>query len=140
VSPRSAKQGGSGKFGSWPFKAYLAAGNGVPAATRITDRVYARMDGTVVFNPGPQTNANPSAIIAIDETNTDLSVSINKFVWTGKATNAAAADRTCGDWSSNASNVFGGFGDMLTTTNWAESTIGATAGCDSQYRLYCFED
>lgn len=135
----AAKQANMALFGSSTFKAYLAAGNGVAASARITDRVYVGIDGTKVFDPGPQTNPNPSGLIVFDETGTNLSNATNKFVWTGNATGSAAADRTCVDWSSSAGNKFGGFGDMHTTTNWAEMS-GQTAGCDSQFRLYCFED
>lgn len=135
----AAKQANTALFGSSTFKAYLAAGNGVAASARITDRVYVRMDGKKVFDPGPQTNPNPSDLVVYDETGANLAAATNKFVWTGNATGSAAADRTCVDWSSSAGNKFGGFGDMHTTTNWAEMT-GQTAGCDSQFRLYCFED
>lgn len=134
-----AKQANTTMFGKSTFKAYLAAGNGVAASARITNQVYARMDGKKVFDPGPQTNVNPSDLIVFDETGANLANATNKFVWTGNATGTLAADRTCVDWSSSAGSAFGGFGDMLTTTNWAEMT-GQTAGCDSEYRLYCFED
>jgi hypothetical protein len=134
-----AKQGNGTLFSKSTFKAYLAAENGAAAAVRITDRAYVRMDGKTVFNPGPQTNATPSDLVVFDEKGNNLSGDGNKFVWTGHANNVAAADRTCADWASNASNEFGGFGDMHTTSTWGTST-GATAGCDSLFRLYCFED
>jgi hypothetical protein len=134
-----AKQGNSALFSASTFKAYLAAGNGAAAAVRIVDRAYVRMDGKTVFDPGPQTNATPSDLVVLDEKGNNLSLDGNKFVWTGHANNVAAADRTCMDWASNAGTKFGGFGDMHTTATWGTST-GATAGCDSLYRLYCFED
>lgn len=134
-----ARQANMALFGSSTFTAYLAAGNGGAAAARITDRVYARMDGKVVFNPGPQTNKTPSDLVVIDETGTALATSVNKYVWTGHADNVAANERTCADWTSGAGTAFGGFGDMHTTASWGTST-GATAGCDSSFRLYCFED
>ena len=134
-----AKQASPSKFGASTFKAYLAAENGATAAARITDRVYVRIDGKPVFSPGPQTNTTPSDVVVFDEQGNNLALETNKFVWTGHANNVAAAERTCNDWTSDAGNEFGGFGDMHTTMNWGTST-GATAGCDSLYRLYCFED
>lgn len=134
-----ARAANSALFGSSTFKAYLAGANNVSAATRITDRVYARMDGKVVFAPGPQTNKTPSDFVAIDEKGIAHSNDSNKFVWTGEATGVAAVDRTCADWTSSAGTAFGGFGDLTTTTTWGTST-GATAGCNELYRLYCFEE
>jgi hypothetical protein len=134
-----AKQANMPLFGASTFKAYLAAGNNVPASARITDRVYVRMDNKAVFAPGPQTNPTPSDLVVLDETGANLSLDTNKFVWTGHAKNVAASDRTCADWASGAGTAFGGFGDMHTLANWGESN-GATAGCDSSFRLYCFED
>lgn len=134
-----AKQADAGAFASSKFRAYLASGAGAPAAARVVDQKYMRMDRTVVFNPGPQTNKTPSDLLAMDEKGANLGASGMKFVWTGMAGDAGASTRTCAGWTSSDGTTFGGFGDMHTTAQWADQN-GATAGCDSAFRIYCFEE
>ena len=56
-------------------------------------------------------------------------------VWTGTFLDGTASGNTCTGWSSDSSNGQAGYSFFKDET-W---TNGGRDGCDSTYRLYCFE-
>ena len=59
-------------------------------------------------------------------------------VWTGSdQTGSYIADRTCADWSSNSSSIFGLTGDASTLSGQGWLNGGGIETCDQQRAIYC---
>ena len=115
------------------------------AKDRIADHPYFRLDNTPVANGVADVQSGTIlAPINQDEFRNTVIGGLgnpNSQVWTGTEDNGNVSGNECSGWMDSGGPPFGSRGTIGNATqidsNWTDET--SSPWCNSQYRLYCFE-
>ncbi|MFT4038312.1 MAG: hypothetical protein QM692_09050 [Thermomicrobiales bacterium] len=126
------------------YKAWLSDDTSSPSSRFFrSSGPYVLIDGTVVANSWADLADGTPLLATIKVTETGGDYGDTSNAWSNTTADGVAissgdpGEGSCTNWSSNANNVSGGFGSILSKTDW--SMVTTTSFCINRLHLYCFQ-
>jgi hypothetical protein len=120
---------------SGTYRAWIGDGTGDPSANFTKTSSYVLVDGATLVSPTYADLTDGNLDHAIDQDEFGNTITTNKFTWTNVSISGTAGGNHCGSWTATTGS--GGVGSLVTATNWTSTST--VAACNTNRRLYCFE-